>query len=76
MDLRHFHIAGFSADRYPHANLYEGTPHVNEPPENRLGRSEMAGRFKEYKAGLPEDGHGYNGCESEHITLDDVYAHL
>jgi PcRGLX-like N-terminal RIFT barrel domain len=73
MDIRPFHIAGFSADKFPHANLYEGTPHPNEPPENRLGRSEMDAKFPEYKAGLPPDGHGYNGCESEHMTLDDIY---
>jgi|GEM_PF-3439281 len=73
MDLRAYHILGFSADRYPLANLYEGTPHVNEPPENRLGRSEMATRFPEYKTGLPEGGHGYNGFDGEHMTLDEVY---
>ncbi len=73
MDLRPFHIAGFSAQRLPHANLYEGVPHVNEPPENRLGRTEMAQRFGEYKTGLPAKGHGYNGFDGEHMTLDDVY---
>lgn len=73
MDLRPFHIQGFSADDFPRANLYEGVPHVNEPPENRLGRSEMAARFPEYEAHLPEGGHGYNGFDGEHMTLDDVY---
>jgi hypothetical protein len=73
MDLRPYHILGFSADKHPNANLYEGTPHVNEPPENRLGRSEMDAKFPEYKKGIPPEGHGYNGCESEHMTLDDIY---
>jgi len=48
-------------------------PHWNEKPEKRLGRSEMASRFPEYKEGLPEKGHGYNGFDPEHMTLDDVY---
>ncbi len=73
MDLRPFHIRGFRASDFPRANLYEGTPHVNEQPANRLGRSEMSARFPEYKTGLPPAGHGYNGFDSEHMTLDDIY---
>ena len=73
MDLRPYHIAGFDADAYPDANLYEGVPHPNERAALRLGRSEMDARFPEYKQGLPEDGHGYNGFDPEHMTLDDVY---
>ena len=73
MDLRPYHLRGFSAETYPLANLHQGTPHGNEPPENRLGRSEMARRFPEYKQGIPENGHGYNGFDPEHMTLDDVY---
>jgi len=73
MDLRPFHIRGFRASEFPRANLYEGTPHGNEQPANRLGRSEMPGRFPEYKTGLPAGGHGYNGFDSEHMTLDDIY---
>ncbi|HTE06744.1 MAG TPA: hypothetical protein VK824_11145, partial [Planctomycetota bacterium] len=72
MDLRPFHIRGFLASEHPAANLYEGTPHVNEPPGNRLGRSGMDARFPEYKTGLPPEGHGYNGFDSEHMTLDDI----
>jgi len=73
MDLRPYHIQGFDADAAPWANLYEGTPHLNEPPERRLGRSGMADRFPEYKRGLPPEGHGYNGFDPEHMSLDDVY---
>jgi hypothetical protein len=73
MDLRPYHIDGFDADEHPKANLYEGIPHSNEAPARRLGRSEMAGRFPEWKTGLPAKGHGYNGFDPEHMTLDDVY---
>jgi len=73
MDLRPFHIDGFNADQHPDANLYEGIPHPNERPHKRLGRSEMDTRFPEYKQGLPPKGHGYNGFDPEHMTLDDVY---
>ncbi len=73
MDLRPFHILGFSADAFPGANLYEGTPHDNEPPDRRLGRSEMGGLYPEWKQGLPPNGHGYNGFDGEHMTLDDIY---
>lgn len=73
MDLRPYHLRGFSADEYPGANLHQGTPHANEPPENRLGRTGMEQRFPEYKAGIPDKGHGYNGFDPEHMTLDDVY---
>ncbi len=73
MDQRPFHIEGFDADEFPRANLYEGTPHPNESPDRRLGRAEMEGRFKRYKDGLPGKGHGYNGFDPEHMTLDDVY---
>ncbi len=73
LDLRPYHIRDFSAETFPEANLYEGTPHVNEPAEKRLGRSEMKARFPEYKEGLPEKGHGYNGFDAEHMALDDVY---
>ncbi|HZL99638.1 MAG TPA: hypothetical protein VFD43_05225, partial [Planctomycetota bacterium] len=73
MDLRPYHLRGFSADEYPRANLNEGTPHVNEPPENRLGRTGLDQRFPEHKQGIPPKGHGYNGFDPEHMTLDDVY---
>jgi hypothetical protein len=73
MDLRPYHIRGFSADEYPKANLHQGVPHPNEPPEIRLGRTGIEQRFPEYKAGLPAKGHGYNGFDPEHMTLDDVY---
>jgi len=73
MDLRPYHLRGFSADEYPWANLNEGLPHGNEPPEKRLGRTGIEQRFPEYKQGLPEKGHGYNGFDPEHMTLDDVY---
>lgn len=73
MDLRPYHIRGFSADEYPQANLHQGVPHPNEPAELRLGRTGIPGRFPEYKAGLPAKGHGYNGFDPEHMTLDDVY---
>ncbi|MFT7463906.1 MAG: hypothetical protein ACI9EF_002254, partial [Pseudohongiellaceae bacterium] len=73
MDLRPYHIDGFLASEHPDANLYEGIPHSNEPPSRRLGRSEIPGRFPEYKTGLPEKGHNYNGFDPEHMTLDDVY---
>ncbi|GJM21806.1 MAG: hypothetical protein DHS20C15_17210 [Planctomycetota bacterium] len=73
MDMRPYHIQGFSADEFPDANLYEGVPHWNERPAIRLGRSEMSARFVNYKHGLPEKGHGYNGFDPEHMALDDVY---
>lgn len=73
MDLRPYHIDGFLAAEHPDANLYEGVPHSNEPPSRRLGRSEIPARFPEYKQGLPEKGHGYNGFDPEHMTLDDIY---
>jgi hypothetical protein len=73
MDLRPYHIDGFLAAQHPDANLYEGIPHSNEQPHRRLGRSEMDQRFPEYKQGLPSQGHGYNGFDPEHMTLDDVY---
>lgn len=73
MDLRPYHIRGFRASEHPDANLYEGTPHTNESADKRLGRSEMKARFLEYKQGLPEKGHGYNGFDAEHMALDDVY---
>ncbi len=73
MDLRPFHITGFRAADFPAANLHEGTPHPNEPPKNRLGRSEMDARLPAWKTGLPPRGHGYNGFDPEHMTLDDIY---
>ena len=73
MDLRPFHIDGFLAAEHPDANLYEGIPHSNEPPSRRLSRSEIPSRFPEYKQGLPDKGHGYNGFDPEHMTLDDIY---
>jgi hypothetical protein len=73
MDLRPYHILGFNADEYPKANLHEGLPHGNEPPENRLGRTGIQERHAEYKVDLPTKGHGYNGFDPEHMTLDDVY---
>lgn len=73
MDLRPYHLRGFSADQYPKANLTEGLPHTNDPPETRLGRTGIEQRFPEYKVGIPPKGHGYNGFDPEHMTLDDVY---
>jgi hypothetical protein len=73
MDLRPYHIQGFSADEYPKANLHQGVPHPNEPPEIRLGRTGIEGHYPNYKLGLPAKGHGYNGFDPEHMTLDDVY---
>jgi len=73
MDLRPFHIDGFRAADFPKANLYEGIPHVNEPPENRLGRTGMSQRHLEHKRGLPPKGHGYNGFDAEHMALDDIF---
>ncbi|MGQ0554298.1 MAG: hypothetical protein ACT4PU_13905 [Planctomycetota bacterium] len=73
MDLRPYHLHGFRAADFPKANLNEGLPHENEPPENRLGRTGLAQRFPEWKSGLPAKGHGYNGFDPEHMTLDDVY---
>lgn len=73
MDLRPFHIRGFSADEYPKANLHQGVPHTNEPPELRLGRTGIEQRYPEHKSGLPAKGHGYNGFDPEHMTLDDIY---
>jgi len=73
MDLRPYHILGFDADEYPKANLHEGLPHGNEPPQNRLGRTGIEERYADYKLDLPTRGHGYNGFDPEHMTLDDVY---
>ncbi len=73
MDLRPYHIIGFSADEYPGANLFEGVPHPNEKPERSLGRKGMKGLYPDYKRDLPSKGHGYNGFDPEHMTLDDVY---
>lgn len=73
MDLRPYHLLGFSADEFPDANLYEGLPHGNEPPENRLGRTGLEREYFAYKDGLPSRGHVYNGFDPEHMTLDDVY---
>jgi hypothetical protein len=73
MDLRPYHILGFRADEFPSANLHEGLPHGNEPPQNRLGRTGIDSRYIEYKRDLPTRGHGYNGFDPEHMTLDDVY---
>ena len=75
MDLRPYHIDGFSADEYPLANLSEGTPHPNELSKNPLGRGKMGDRYPEYKTGIPKGGHGYNGFDREHMTLDDVYEY-
>jgi len=73
MDLRPYHIAGFRAADSPWANLYEGLPHANNPPSQSLGRAGIDGRWPKYKEGLPSRGHGYNGFDPEHMTLDDVY---
>lgn len=75
MDMRPYHIAGFLASEYPWANLYEGTPHGNNKTEHSLNRKGMRNRYKEYKAEIPRGGHGYNGFDPEHMTLDDVYEY-
>lgn len=71
MDLRPFHIQGFDADEYPAANLYEGVPHPNIKASLALGRREMGTRWPEW--GQDVAGHGYNGFDPEHMTLDDIY---
>ena len=73
MDIRPYHIRGFRAADAPWANLYEGTPHGNNKPGQTLGRHGMDKRYPEYKEGIPWGGHGYNGFDPEHMTLDDVY---
>ncbi|MCB9897608.1 MAG: hypothetical protein H6825_06375 [Planctomycetes bacterium] len=73
MDMRPYHIIGFDADAMPWANLYEGVPHPNNKPSESLGRAGMATRHTRYKDGLPPNGHGYDGFDPEHMTLDDVY---
>ncbi len=73
MDMRPYHLSGFLASRSPWANLYEGLPHSNNKPSHSLGRSGVRNRHPEYKQELPRGGHGYNGFDPEHMTLDDVY---
>ncbi len=75
MDLRPYHLEGFDADRMPWANLYEGTPHSNNSTEHSLGRKGMHNRHTEWKEEIPRGGHGYNGFDPEHMSLDDVYEY-
>lgn len=75
MDLRPFHIQGFVAEEHPDVQLYEGVPHPNDPPEHSLGRKSIDPALEPWRRRLPPNGHGYNGIDPEHLTLDDVYEH-
>jgi len=75
MDLRPYHIRGFVTDEHPDVHLYEGVPHPNDPPEHSLGRKSIDPALDPWRRRLPPRGHGYNGFDPEHMTLDDVYEH-
>ena len=73
MDLRTYHIVGFRQENHPYAHLLEGIPHYTG--QDMLGRDSIPAAYDAYKVGVPSGGHGWNGFDPEHMTLDDLYEY-
>lgn len=73
MDLRTYHIAGFKRDEHPNTVLSEGMPAW--PGTDMLGRNALDPALDPHRAGIPEKGKGWNGYDSEHLVVDDLYEY-
>lgn len=73
-DLRTYHIEGFSREKRPKAVLWEGLPPWDYS-EDKLGRDQLDPALDPHRQGIPEDGHGWNGMDFEHMVADDLYEH-
>lgn len=73
MDLRTYHIDGFAHAAHPGAHLPEGLPHYTGT--DMLGRDQIPEYLAPYKEGIPEGGHGWNGYDAEHMSVDDLYEY-
>jgi len=73
MDLRTYHIDGFRAEEHPQTMLLEGLPHWNS--YDQLGRDALDPALDPYRAGIPDDGHRWNGYDGGHMVVDDLYEY-
>lgn len=73
-DLRPYHIEGFAKEAHPGAILWEGLP-VWSLSTDKLGRDQISASLAPHKAGIPSNGHGWNGMDVEHMMIDDVYEY-
>lgn len=73
MDLRTYHIDGFTQAAFPGAHLVEGIPHYTG--SDQLGRDQISPTLDPYKVGIPVGGKGWNGYDTEHMSVDDLYEY-
>lgn len=73
MDLRTYHIDGFKKEQHPGTYLHEGVPHSSS--SDKLGRNSISSTLDPHKVGIPASGHGWNGFDSEHFVVDDLYEY-
>jgi hypothetical protein len=73
MDLRKYHIDGFKYENHPGCILSEGIP--GWPSTNMLGRDQIPASLAPYNSQIPLYGHGWNGYDGEHMTVDDLYEY-
>lgn len=73
MDVRTYHIDGFTKEAHPNTHLLEGIPHYTG--SDLLGRNTIPAAYDAYKIGVAADGHGWNGFDPEHMTADDLYEY-
>ncbi|MFH0945239.1 MAG: hypothetical protein V2A76_08585 [Planctomycetota bacterium] len=73
-DLRTYHIDKFVKEQHPGAVLWEGLPPWSHSTD-KLGRDSLDPALGPHRAGIPSGGHGWNGFDIEHFTMDDLYEH-
>lgn len=73
MDLRSYHLDGFTKQSFPNAHMPEGVPHYTG--YDMLGRDQISSLLDPYKVGVPKEGKGWNGYDAEHMSVDDLYEY-
>jgi exo-rhamnogalacturonan lyase-like protein len=74
--VRTFHLGGFLQANHPQSYIFEGVPFPNLAafPDD-LGRSSLPYQYLSLKWGIPVEGHGWNGFDDEHLTIDQLYEY-
>ena len=73
-DIRTYHIEGFRREDRPGAVLWEGLPPWSFSTD-KLGRDTLDPALAPHRADIPQSGHGWNGFDIEHMTVDDLYEY-
>ncbi len=72
-DIRTFHIDGFTKEDHPNTRLWEGLPWSQST--DKLNRDHLDPALAPHRAGIPANGHGWNGFDIEHLVVDDLYEY-